>query len=461
MAIFKCKMCGGDLEISEGVTVCDCDYCGTKQTVPTAKDENLHGLYNRANTLRIKSEFDKAEQLYEKIIQADETQAEAYWGLILCKYGIEYVEDPATFKRVPTCHRTSFDSIISDEDYKSALKYADAVQKNIYEQEAKEIDRIQKDIIELSSKEEPYDVFICYKETDETGKRTPDSVLAHDIYEKLTEKDYKVFFARVTLEGKLGQEYEPIIFAALRSSKVMLVVGTKQEFFNAVWVKNEWSRFLSFMKDDKDKYLIPCFKDMDAYDMPEEFLPFQSQDMGKLGYIQDLIRGIDKLFDRNTDSEFSGKVSKRMSLNDILAKLEESISAYDYSKSEWLLEEAFSINSNCSEAFFFKILIKRKLNSKKALLDSRDPIDEDEDFIKALEYADQSYKETLISYSNAIQKNLYQDQYNKAVSLMNQMKYEDAISSFEEVLFFEDSKELIEKCKTEINEKKKLEKLKI
>ena len=53
MAIFKCKMGGGDLEISEGVTVCDCDYCGTKQTVPTAKDENLHGLYNRANTLRI------------------------------------------------------------------------------------------------------------------------------------------------------------------------------------------------------------------------------------------------------------------------------------------------------------------------------------------------------------------------------------------------------------------------
>lgn len=110
MSIIKCKMCGGDLNIAENVTVAECEYCGTKQTVPTSKDESLQGLFNRANTLRLKSEFDRAESLYDKIIQSDETQAEAYWGLILCKYGIEYVEDPATFKRIPTCHRASFDS---------------------------------------------------------------------------------------------------------------------------------------------------------------------------------------------------------------------------------------------------------------------------------------------------------------------------------------------------------------
>ena len=131
MAIYKCKMCSGELNVQEGVTVIECDFCGTKQTVPAAKDENLQGLFNRANVLRMKSEFDKAEQIYEKIIQADETQAEAYWGLILCKFGIEYVEDPSTFKRVPTCHRTSLDSIISDDDYKSAINYADAIQRDI------------------------------------------------------------------------------------------------------------------------------------------------------------------------------------------------------------------------------------------------------------------------------------------------------------------------------------------
>ena len=151
MSVFKCKMCGGALEISEGMKICECEYCGTTQTVPSQKDENIQALFNRANILRMKSEFDKAEQLYEKIIQNAPEEPEAHWGLILCKFGIEYVEDPATFKRVPTCHRTSFDSIIADDDYKEALRCADSIQRDIYEREAKEIDRIQKEILALSA----------------------------------------------------------------------------------------------------------------------------------------------------------------------------------------------------------------------------------------------------------------------------------------------------------------------
>ena len=39
-----------------------------------------------------------------------------------------------------------------------------------------------------------------------------------------------MFFSRITLESRLGQEYEPIIYAALRSSKVMIDNGTKPEY---------------------------------------------------------------------------------------------------------------------------------------------------------------------------------------------------------------------------------------
>ena len=67
MAIFKCKMCGASLDIVEGATVCECEYCGTKQTVPKAMDENMQNLCNRANTLRMKGEFDKSAQIYELI----------------------------------------------------------------------------------------------------------------------------------------------------------------------------------------------------------------------------------------------------------------------------------------------------------------------------------------------------------------------------------------------------------
>ena len=295
MSVFRCKMCGGDLKVADNITTCTCEFCGTKQTIPKSRDETLQALYNRANTLRIRAEFDKAGDLYEKILQKNEKEAEAYWGLILCKYGIEYVEDPVSLKRIPTCHRVSYDAVVADEDYKSAVRYADSVQREIYEEQAGEIDRIQKGILDLVKKEEPYDIFICYKESDEDGKRTRDSVYGNDIYYQLTQEGYRVFFSAISLEDKIGREYEPYIFSALNTAKVMLVLGSKSEYFTSPWVKNEWSRFMKIMKKDRSRLLIPCYRDMDPYDLPEEFSHLQAQDMGKIGFITDLIRGIRKI----------------------------------------------------------------------------------------------------------------------------------------------------------------------
>lgn len=299
MSVFKCKMCGGNLEIVGNSSVVTCEYCGTNQTISNSRDEVVHNLFNRANDLRIKCEFDRAEQTYEKILEQDNSEAEAHWGIVLCQYGIEYVEDPVSKKRIPTCHRTSYESIITNADYIAAIDNADEEQKEVYQREANEIDAIQKDILNIVKNEAPFDIFICYKETDENGKRTIDSTIANDIYYQLIQEGFKVFYAPITLEDKLGREYEPYIFAALNSSKVMLVVGTKPEHFNAVWVKNEWSRYLKLLKRDRTRLLIPCYKDMDAYDLPDEFAHLQSQDMGKIGFIQDLVRGINKVVSKD------------------------------------------------------------------------------------------------------------------------------------------------------------------
>lgn len=263
-----------------------CEYCGTQQTLPRIDDEKRANLYDRANHFRRGNEFDKAAGIYERILNEDPSDAEAYWSLVLCRYGIEYVEDPVSRKRIPTVNRAQYTSIFDDDNFRAALKYADAIQRSIYQQEAEAINTIPKDILAISQKEEPFDVFICYKETDDHGRRTPDSVLANDLYHQLTQEGFKVFFSRITLEDKLGTAYEPYIFAALHSAKVMVVLGTRPEYFNAVWVKNEWSRFLSIIKQSHgQKALIPAYKDMDPYDLPEEFSHLQAQDMGKLGFM--------------------------------------------------------------------------------------------------------------------------------------------------------------------------------
>lgn len=99
MAIIKCKMCGGDLNVAGDSQIAVCEYCGTQQTVPKQDNEKKLTLFARANRLRFACEFDKAAGVYESIVAEFPEEPEAYWGLVLCKYGIEYVDDPATGKR--------------------------------------------------------------------------------------------------------------------------------------------------------------------------------------------------------------------------------------------------------------------------------------------------------------------------------------------------------------------------
>ena len=374
MAVIKCKMCGGDLVIEPGATVAECEYCGTKQTIPNQDDEKKLTLFARANRLRMGCEFDKAAGIYESIVADFPQEAEAYWGLVLCKYGIEYVDDPASGKKIPTCHRSSFESIMEDSDFEQALENADVVARKVYRDEAKQIEEIRKGIIEVSGKEEPYDIFICYKETDENGQRTVDSVIAQDVYDALTEKGYRVFFSRITLEDKLGQEYEPYIFAALNSAKIMLAFGTDYEYYNAVWVKNEWSRYLKLMARDKTKHLIPCYKGIDAYDMPKEFAKLQAQDMGKVGAIQDLMRGIEKLLPRTDPSAPVQQVVQQVVApadNRQSAQLDRGYMALedgDWKKADGFFEEALNLDAHSAPAYIGKTLAQEQCQNLHALV---------------------------------------------------------------------------------------------
>ena len=460
MAIFKCKICGGTLEITSGETVATCEYCGTKQTVPKCVDENLQGLFNRANILRMKSEFDKAEQLYEKIIENDEKQAEAYWGLILCKYGIEYVDDPVTFKKVPTCHRASYDSIIADEDYKSALENADISQRAIYEEQAKEIDRIQKEILALAQNEEPFDVFICYKETDNDGKRTVDSVVANDIYHQLSQEGFKVFYAAISLENKLGSAYEPYIFAALNSAKVMLVVGTKPEYFNAVWVKNEWSRFLKIVQKDRSKLLIPCYRDMDAYELPEEFAHLQAQDMSKIGFINDVVRGVKKVVSSETKETpiVVQTQATESATGNVKALLERGFMALEdgeWKKADDFFEQALNFDAKLAEAYLGKLMSELRVNRKENLRDCSQPFESMNNYGKVMRFGDEKLKSELSGFVNHINERnenarlegIYSEAEEIMSSAVSQEEYKEAAELFESVNHYKDSAERAKACR--------------
>ena len=395
MAAIQCKMCGGMVELPQGVTSGECPYCGTLTTFPMVSGEQHEQLYNRAEHFRRMNDYDKAAAAYEKMIDADPDDPESYWGLVLCRYGIEYVKDPATGERIPTCHRLSYDSILGDGDYLTALEKAGSAERGIYEAEAKRIAEIQKGILAISSQEEPFDVFLCYKESDDSGKRTRDSVMAQEIYYALTEQGYKVFFARITLEGKLGQQYEPYIFAALNSAKAMLVIGSKPEYFSAVWVRNEWSRFLALMKKDRKKLLIPCYRDMDAYDIPEELSMFQAQDMGKIGFIQDLLHGIAKVAKvGKTDRTAAPAAPAAGGKNPLLRRAQLFVETGDFSTALDFCEKVLNTEPENGEAYFCRLMAELQLSDEAKLVDV-DGLEDNKTFKLAQRFADDALKSKL------------------------------------------------------------------
>lgn len=456
MAVFKCKMCGGNLEVQENQSVAVCEYCYTRQTLPRLDDEKKIALFTRANNLRIKSEFDKAAGIYESIIAEFRDESEAYWGLVLCKYGIEYVDD-GRGKKVPTCHRTLPTSVMDDDDFEQACEYADITAKNIYREEAKTIDSIQKKILNIALNEDPYDIFICYKDTDDiTGARTEDSLIAQDIYTQLIKDGYKVFFSRVTLREVAGTEYEPYIYAALSSARLMLAIGTKHEYYDAVWVKNEWSRFISMMVDDPDKVFIPCYRNMDAYDMPKEFKNMQALDMGDVTFFGSLMENVERIVDKS--DRRSAKETVVINGNDDVEPLLErgfmSLEDREWERADQFFETVLNKDPKNARAYLGKLMVAFGVTQFEELDDVQSPLNGNNNYEKIMRFADDEMRESVKRCNDIVvrrcEETRKKDLYENALEIMEnattEEMFENAGYMFLEVKEYSDAKQKSDEC---------------
>ena len=468
MAVYRCKTCGGQLEYIEDQTSVQCEYCGIVQTIGKVQSDNIQNLFERADNLRLNYEFDRAEKIYEKIIEEDSKCAEAYWGIVLCRYGIVYVDDPKTGKKLPTCNRVSYDAVVADNDYKNAIQYADVIDRTTYETLAVEFDRIQKEILVLAEKEEPYDVFICYKETGTDGKRTQDSVLANDIYHQLTNEGYKVFYAAITLEDKLGSAYEPIIFAALNSSKVMIVLGTKPEYFNAIWVKNEWSRFLNATKKGERKLLIPAYRGMDPYELPEEFSHLQAQDMSKIGFLQDLIRGIKKVVVKEENPiPTSTTPNTNPTIRNLLRRVSLFLEEKNWEQANEYCERILDIDMENGEAYLYKLCIECQISKIDDIVVLNDSsliykIKQSSNYRNIIKFGDDKTREKINHLLNLMIENNNSSKYFQAKRLFENNtleSYEEALNIFKLIRNYRDSAKYIEKIEEGILQFKEEERL--
>jgi len=128
--------------------------------------------------------------------------------------------------------------------------------------------------------EKKYDVFISFKNSDDNGNKTKDSIIAKKLYNYLTDKGLRVFFSETELEFLGMAQYTPVIDDSLDSSRFLIAVGCSHDNLNARWVRYEWESFLNDIRSGikKDAEVFVLYQDMTTKEMPRALRQQQAFD---------------------------------------------------------------------------------------------------------------------------------------------------------------------------------------
>lgn len=276
---FNCPNCSVLLKFEDGAESVRCEFC--KQEIFRPKDkEDVRELLNEADQLCQELRFDEALYLYNKAYHTDPQSAGAVWGKLRCKHGVEIVYEEETQQPYNVCHRRNAPWV--DDAYYDLLKNDRTYRESI--------NAIRNDVLQfnkLRSQRERCDVFLCYKHTERTTdsygqvtiRPSQDREWVRALYDRLNAEigdKYNIFYAPVSLRELTGGYYAAGISYALSTARVMLVIGSKGEYFNGTWVRSEWKRFKAMRDEGCSRTLIPVCRGLNENSLPPDLQHLQN-----------------------------------------------------------------------------------------------------------------------------------------------------------------------------------------
>ena len=308
---FKCNRCGapGPFE-SLGRGVYRCKHCYNDFVLPKfdSNDGDLIAKLEKIIELRNTLNFDRCEEEIDgllkdkKALENNSVLGEIYFQKFLCDYGIVYVDEDGVTLNKPTINRLSPNPCLNNANYQNAIINSKGEALKNYKESAAQIEAIRSAAFDKCSDDEPYDVFISLKvKTFDKKGYTADDKIAREIYDYLSKNGYRVFYSEETLKRKAGSEYEPIIYHALYSASVFLLICTDDvDYINAPWVRNEWTRFLKRKEENSNIAMVSVVSNK----IKIESLPSKLAKLQALNY--------DPSFYKNLNSVLKDNVKRRI-----------------------------------------------------------------------------------------------------------------------------------------------------
>lgn len=432
MAVLTCKICGGHI-ISTGVGYGICDTCDTEVTLPVVNHAVCAEYYNRGNHFRSNREFDQAYKEFEHIIAQDAEDAEAYWSLVLCKYGVVYELNPETGKYDLIVTNIRQEPIWEDIDYRRTLKCCDEHAKALYRAEAGKIDELVDQYFSLTRKMEPYDVFLCVLEFNSNAAR-----VAQTVYVKLVEKGLRVFRESAMRTGDTPMEREAHIAYALTTAKLMFAITAGNDDLNTQHLRQQWIRFLELSQKDRGKKIIPVYTGTDTSVIPQQ-IPIHEAICADLpGYWQDLTWGAQQLL---------GKAAQQSQADEGTQFMEAAKQAFgerNYTAASVMAEQALNYDPNNAYAHYYILMSKHRASGFEELFN----VKEDWAASNPLQRIISLDKGELGQQAQAFRTEYCnRTNYQKARNLMNREVYGEAVALLEQLGDYRDAPTVLERCR--------------
>lgn len=312
-----CPICGS-IEVVEKNGCFYCKSCGVTfdKTINRESEEEKRQYFLQQNAETELSvsppRFDTALSNYELLIKEFPNWSTGYWGYLRARYGIKYERD-TNDKAIPCCYEGEYQDFRNDTYYKKALELAETPElKAKYESEAERIAKTWKEWSE-KAKRYDYDVFISFKATDENGQPTSDLIDATNLNAFLVGQGFKVFFSPISMKEHAGEPYyDAYIYNALEKAEVLIVYGSKSDYFKTTWIQNEWTRYLKQISEGKKQInsLFIVYKDFNpSNELPTILVKRQMIDGSSRNLYTEITNSIKKILANSKKKEVIEHIS--------------------------------------------------------------------------------------------------------------------------------------------------------
>ncbi|MBR5479792.1 MAG: hypothetical protein IKU84_06400, partial [Clostridia bacterium] len=197
---------------------------------------------------------------------------------------------------------------------------------------------------------------------------------------------------------------------------------------------------------------------MDPYDLPEEFSHLQAQDMTKLGFMQDLIRGIKKIIqvDEPAPTVVRETVVTQQSASTapLLKRAFMFLEDGNWDSATEYCEKVLDSDPECAEAYLGELMAELKVRKRSDLRNALMPFDNKDNYKKAMRFGDDALKAELteaimfIRIRNETQR--LERIYTNAVNTMSQantdIEFRKARDLFNQIPQYKDAAKLAEDC---------------